>query len=282
MSIYMHIQTSSLNVGIIGCGWLGTALAMELLKNKANVVASTTSVEKQSLLKELGINTELLTLPCDLSMLTKLKIFQQQQLVICIPPQLKQGKTNYQEKIALLLKAAEQGCIKRVILISTTAVYRGLTGIITELSVPDSRNEKVRCLVKAEQLVQHFMGEKAIIRFAGLVGTDRHPGRFLAGKTGLTDANTSVNLIHQHDAVAIIIALLSQPKLTGIFNGVSNTKATRQQFYQQAAKKLNLTPPEFINEPRATKLDKVINSDKIQHKLGYQLVYADLFSYLND
>jgi nucleoside-diphosphate-sugar epimerase len=286
----MKTSTKPLSVGIIGCGWLGTALALSLLKTQAKVIATTTSATKQENLTRLGITTNLLTLPCAIKALNKLPIFKQQQLVICITPQLKYGKYDYAEKIANIAKAAEYNNVKHIILLSTTAVYRGLSGKIDETVNVNLDNEKVQCLIKAENELANFSGQTSIIRLAGLVGENRHPGNFLAGKTKLANAQAQVNVIHQQDAVGIIKTLLTLNETSTeqvnrrhsdeIYNAVSLTRASRQKFYQQAAKALALTPPEF-NPNNVNTTDKMISAKKIQDKLNYQFVYPDLLAWLN-
>jgi len=284
----MTAKPSELHVGIIGCGWLGSALAKELQRNNNHVIVTTTTMTKQPKLTQLGLQNELLTLPDDKAKLSAFNIFKQHQLVICIPPQLKHGQKNYIDKIKLLVSAANQGSVKRLILISTTAVYRGLTGKVNENSILNLGDEKVQALVLAEQALNNFKGESAIIRFAGLVGEDRHPGNFLARKTQLINGDAPVNIIHQHDAVGIIMSLLinintatshfSRQKTT-IFNGVSCTHPSRKSFYQQAAKSLQLTQPQF-DDSKALTESKIICAKKIQDKLNYQFVYPDLLAWL--
>ena len=272
----MHQKIKS--VAIVGCGWLGTALAKSLVAQQVNVKATTTRVDKITLLAKLGITAELLVLPSNEQRLENHSIFQQQQLVIAITPQLKYGKKDYAKKITNLIKIAEKKAVEKIILISTTGVYRGLNGEITEETLLKQTEAKVAALVAGEQAVLASSLKSTIIRFAGLVGEDRHPGRFLAGKTQLSNANERVNLIHQQDAVAILLAVLTHSEVTGIFNGVSNTTATRKHFYQQAAKALQLTPPEFKEELKPS--TKFISAKKIQDKLALKLVYPDLMAWL--
>ena len=276
-----NVEIAALKVAIIGCGWLGSALATSLLAHQASVVATTTSVKKQKMLNQLGINTELLLLPALFTSLTNPKICAQKYWVICIPPQLKQGKKDYAEKIASLVGAAEQSGVERLILISTTALYGGLTGSIDENSALNSADEKVQALLAGENAAKQFSGKVSIVRFAGLVGKDRHPGKFLAGKTHLLDGNSRVNLIHQEDAVGIILAVLTHKNTVGVFNGVSETKASRTQFYQQAANNLNLPLPTFNEHQKGQPRNgKLICGDKIRDKLQYQFVYPNLLVWL--
>ncbi len=275
----LNINTS---VGIMGCGWLGTALAQCLLNDNIEVFATVTSIEKQKVLKNLAINSEQVQLPTSVNELKNKHVFKQAQLVICITPQLKYGKKDYALKIKNIISAANNGQVEHIILISTSAVYGNLIGNISEDAVLDLNNEKVQALVNAEQALEGFLGAKTILRLTGLVGEDRHPGRFLAGKTALSNANAAVNLIHQQDAVGILRCLLMNRKgsqKTEIFNACCNTHITRKEFYQKATKTINLTPPTFLPDTKQSKR-KIIVTKKIQDKHNYQFVYPELLTWL--
>lgn len=86
-----------------------------------------------------------------------------------------------------------------------------------------------------------------ILRLAGLVGTDRHPGRFLAGKTGVKGAR-KVNLVHQEDVIAAIELLLNRPKGGHLYNLCAPIHPRKRDFYPACARALQLTPPEFAVE----------------------------------
>jgi len=281
-------ESSELQVGIIGGGWLGCALATELKRHHDQVIVTTTTLEKQPKLKQQGFKCELLSLPDDKKTLNLLDVFKQQQLVICIPPQLKRGNKHYIENIKTLVNAANMGNIQQLILISTTGVYGGLSGKVNEESHLQITHKKVHTLRLAEEELHNFKGNSCIIRFAGLVGEDRHPGDFLAGKTQLTNGAAPVNLIHQRDAVGIIVGLLKSMNRTNdlfvqqktiVFNGVSSAHPNRKQFYQQAANALKLTPPQFDDKQALTD-SKIICAQKIQDTLNYRFVYPDLLAWL--
>ena len=88
-------------ISILGCGWLGTPLAEALIKNGCSVSGSTTSIEKISLLKNLGVEPFLLSVEGNtikgdvLSFLKKSSV-----LIINIPPKLRGNLAdNFVEKI---------------------------------------------------------------------------------------------------------------------------------------------------------------------------------------
>lgn len=270
--------------GIVGCGWLGLALAKTLLKQGHQLVATSAQAENVSNLRAAGINAHTLVLPGvsgsdDDKALLANPVFATQQLVICIPPRLKQGLSDYPEKIKCLVAAAEQAKVKRLILLSSSAVYNGLSGKVDEKSRLDFSAPKVSTLHQAEQAVLNFSGQACILRLTGLVGPGRHPGRFLAGKTGLKQAQDPVNLIHQQDAVGLISALLASTEAVGIFNAVSLTSISRQSFYTRAAEALDLAVPGFSSSDGAP-AGKLIDGAKARQQLQYNFVFDDLLSWL--
>lgn len=275
------VENVANSVGIIGCGWLGEALARLLMQESIPVTATTTREEKAVELNQAGINSRVLQLPQASSLLSEHDIFSCRQLVICITPQLKKGRVDYPEKISQLVAAAEKNGIEKIILLSTSSVYNGLEGEVFEDTGLDVSANKVAILAKAEQSVLNFSGLSAVMRLTGLIGSARHPGRFLAGKTGLANPDAAVNLIHQADALGLIFCLLKQKQAQGVFNGVANTRVSRELFYQQAALALSLPLPAFNEQDRGV-TGKVINGDKGRCELSYEYQYDDLVLWMQN
>jgi len=280
------------SVGIIGCGWLGTALAKRLLAKHYKVLTTTAHDSSAGKLNDQGINADKLVLPSPLTseQFAQSRVFSQSQLVICLPPRLKLGQSDYPEKIKQIVAAAQLSGVKHIIMISSTAIYNGLSGKISEQHSLDFNADKVRVMYDAEQELLKFSGQANIIRLSGLIGPERHPGRFLSAKKTFSNPDGVVNLIHQQDAVGIIEALLlrsNEPKLNkAIYNGVSDTHVTRECFYQQAAKSLNLPAPQFIKainsiEGEGAAMSKKILGNKMQNELGYRFIYNDLVTWLS-
>lgn len=268
------------SVGIIGCGWLGKALAKALQEKNTPVLATSSQISNVEQLNEQGIKAEQLTLPAEVKELSEHKVFTQQNLIIAITPKFKQGRTDYPEKIAQLVSAAKiKAQVKRIIFISSSGIYQGLSGLVNEENELDLTIKKVNLLAEAEQAVLAFNSHASVLRLAGLVGPERHPGKFLLAKKVLSDAKNKVNLIHQADAVGLILSLLSQQKVSGIFNGVSDTHVSKQEYYQCAAQALGLSLPKF-DLSMATANSRVVCGDKAKQVLGYSFVYPDLLAWL--
>lgn len=290
-----------MSVSIIGCGWLGQALAKRLLANNSNIIASYQSPQSHEKLKALDIPATQLVLPLvdDVMSYHQLdnivgvdkRLFQQDVLIIAIPPQLKKGRVDYPLKIQQLVHLAELGNIKHIILLNSTAIYNGLEGRVDEASQLAVKAEKVASLFAAEQAVSMFSKRVHILRLAGLVGPNRHPGKFLQSKRVFENAAAQVNLVHQMDVVNILerlIQLDNTESKQSIYNVVSNTNSDRQSYYQRAAQVLNLPVPEFAVEqqqnqsPEKTIIGKKIIGEILRSELAYHYQYDDLLRWLSE
>lgn len=273
-------------VSIIGCGWLGQALASQLIEENISVVGSYQSPTTKAKLNALGIDAIELILPLSENVahseFSYSQLFQQNTLVIAIPPQLKKGQTDYPRKVAQLVDLAEQGNVEKIIFLNSTAIYNGLTGEVNEESELDPRASKVQPLLEAEQAVRRFSKQTIILRLAGLVGPQRHPGKFLQLKREFANAKSPVNLVHQADVVNVIkyfFCLGIKTSEAQIFNVVSKTNCTREHYYQTAAQALHLSQPEFKNDVMKT-LGKKVQGQRLREITGYHYQYDDLLQWV--
>ena len=270
----LHYKT----VGIIGCGWLGKALAKTLIGSDYLPIGTTQRQENLDSLNQMGIQAELLSLPLEDIKNTKNRVFDCCTLVICLPPQIRQGKKDYPQKIAQIVASAEQGRVEKIILISTTAIYGDLLGEVDESTALDLNNEKVKVLNEAEQQVLAFNKQSIVIRCGGLVGENRHPGKFLRHKRMLSSPNAYVNLVHQHDVIAIILEFIVSEHLKGVFNLSSQMQVSKRHFYAIAASALDIPTPDF-DESSPVELGKQVMTGKIRNCLSYQFKFDDLVSW---
>lgn len=109
-------------------------------------------------------------------------------MVLNIPPGLRRGANDYLSSLERLLPVIAASSIKRLLFISSSGVYPQSQGVVTEATSVDAPADSYSgTLAMAEQKILALANEGlkvTVIRFAGLVGPGRHPGRFLAGKKG--------------------------------------------------------------------------------------------------
>lgn len=240
-------MTTINTISILGCGWYGLALAKALVHNGLNVKGSTTSADKLGVLAEAGIKPYLVSFAPDNESYDG-DFFNCDVLWICIPPRGRQGEAGgYLGKLKRIALAATQHKVKHVVFISSTGVYGDVNAEVNELDAPQPDTDSGKALLSVETFLQQQTAFTAtIIRFGGLVGPGREPGRFFAGKKGIPNGLAPVNLIHLDDCVGLSIALLQQQAFGRVYNACTPHHPTKAHFYKQAALKAGLEAPEFI------------------------------------
>ncbi|WP_298395572.1 SDR family oxidoreductase [Flavobacterium sp.] len=273
-------------ISILGCGWLGLPLAKSLIEKGFSINGSTTSVEKIAVLEKAGISPFQINLFEDrIEGNLDLFLSNSEVLIIDIPPKLRGNfSENFVAKIQNIIPFIEKSSVEKVFFVSSTSVYADDNSIITEDKIPNPDTESGRQLLEAEQLLQSNNNfQTTIIRFGGLIGEDRHPIKFLAGRKNIENPEGPINLIHQIDCIGIIEEIIKKglrqaqsDNCNEVFNAVAPFHPTRKEYYTQKAIELNLPLPEFddpSNSEQAqqskTSIGKTILSDKIEQVLKY-------------
>lgn len=251
-----------MNWTIIGCGWLGTRLAKSLLQNGNNVLATTTSSENQLILLQKGINSTVFKLTSQIS--TEIIDFSE-IVVLSIPPFSREKPVEYGNALSELVNQFKS--TTQFIFLGSTGIYPQKSGLFSEEYEFDKK-EQANSLFQAEKkLVRCLKHRLTILRLGGLFGNDRHPIYHLAGKIGVKNPLGKINFAGDNDIIFIIQELASQKKLGGIFNLVFPEHPTREEYYSQKAKKLNLIAPKFED---VTSITREITSEKIQSVLNFR------------
>ncbi|NTW49260.1 MAG: NAD(P)H-binding protein [Chlorobiales bacterium] len=263
-------------ISIFGCGWLGLPLAKFLISQGYGVKGSTTTAEKLDALKNDGIEPFLIKLEPEIDGERIASFLESQVLVVNIPPQRREDIVPYhQRQIESLIQAVKKSPVKKVVFVSATSVYPPLNRVVREDDAvnPDTSVGEALCKVE-RMLVDESAFETTVIRFCGLIGYDRKPGRFYAGKKNLTGGSEPVNIIHQDDCVQIIFEIIRQQKWGKVYNACSDKHPLRKDFYTKAAELSEFEKPEFIDDGKPV-FFKVVNSDKLKKELGFSFKYPD-------
>ncbi|WP_373100520.1 MULTISPECIES: SDR family oxidoreductase [Pasteurellaceae] len=265
------------SVAIVGLGWLGLPLARHL-KNLGWEVKGTKrthdGVEQMRLLRletyHLELTPEINADPDDLSAL-----FAVRSLVINIPPSQYFFELNqYVEGVKNLVNEALLQGVQHIIFISSSSVFAEVSGRFDESVPPQPDSETGRALKAIEQwLFQLSDIDCDIVRFSGLVGDDRHPVRFLAGKQALSGGNTPVNLVHVEDCARAIQLLLETPGSQRLYHLSAPLHPNKAEYYARMAQRLGVAPPQFICS--AQDPQRIILADKICRELGFVYQYPD-------
>jgi len=249
--------------GVIGCGWLGLPFAKYSIKIGDKVIGSTTSKEKVQILRDAGISPVLLSTNSN----DKLdNLFTScNYILLNIPPS--NLKENYAKEMLTLSQQFNSEA--KVIFISSTSVYADKNQDATESDKLDGQGRSAPYIIEVEKILQQKLNERlTIIRMAGLVGGERHPAKYMSGKT-YENGKDKINLIHLEDCIGLINEVVQQNYFGEIINGCSTDHPRKMDYYTWAAKKMNVTPPIF-QEKEGTWKEVSNNKSKISLKYSYK------------
>ena len=265
MRLRVLVAKKMKTISIIGLGWIGEPLAFYLQEKGMNVMGSTTSVEKQEKLTQKGIQAVRFSLNPHPEGVGFNALFHAEILVVNIPPRSRSGNGAFHlEQIKYLRSLIDNSAIRKVIFVSSTGVYPEVTsagkyGEDFQISVENAGNNTI---FRAEQLMEK--GRKydlTILRFGGLLGDDRVPGKYFSGKEHVA-GHTRVNFIHRKDAVRMLAWVIENELWNETFNGVAPIHPLRRDIYEKNALDLGIAPPaSYQNEPEGN--DRLIDSGKI-------------------
>lgn len=262
-------------VSVLGCGWLGLPLAAELVKRGYSVKGSVRSNLKFPALIKAGIQPYVLELLPEISGSNTAGFFSCDTLIVNFPPERRPDIEQFlAAQLEALLTEVIENKIGHVLFISSTSVYPDVNRIVMEDDRLQPEKGSGKALVLAEaMLLERSEFTTTVVRFGGLVGPDRLPGRFLAGKKNIPNGDAPVNMIHQQDCIEIICQIIKQQVWGEVFNAAADEHPLRKDYYSAAALQAGLDLPEFAIETETS--FKVISSEKLKSRLGYSFMHPD-------
>ncbi len=270
-----------LRISVLGCGWLGLPLAVELVKAGYPVKGSTTDKKKLDVLK----NDHVIPYHIVLDPLFSMGEPEFFECDVCVynipPPRIRLAEKYFIKQTSEVLRILDEvnNTPVKLLFVSSTSVYPSNNGIVKEKDAVNPEKSSGRTLLRAEYILKESAhGETTVVRFGGLVGHDRNPAKFLAGRKGLKGGDNPVNLIHRDDCIGIIMRIIEQEKWGYTFNACMPEHPLRKEFYTRAAEKLNLPVPEF--NPLHDDGYKIVDSTFLMKELNYSFKYTDPFKVL--
>jgi len=270
------LDKSSKSISIIGCGWLGMPLALELQNSGFKVQGTVRTLTKTESFNNSGINFFQLDLNPETESIPEIgsEFWQSDIFVLTIPPS---EPTNYCERFSKILDIiAKQPRRLSIIYTSSTGVYGKSKGLLNETSPLNPDRPGAAAVVECEKLLlgKNDIFDVCILRLAGLVGPGRAPGRFFAGKKNLGSGSSPVNLVQLDDCVGMIVRLIKLKIKKGIYNICADQHPMHREFYPAQAIKLGLESPEYgIDSPDADM--KIIDNRLLKNVLDYAYIYPD-------
>ncbi len=278
-----------MRVLIVGCGYVGLPLGMELVRQGHTVFGLRRSAAAEAQLLAAGITPLAgdITKPETLAPLPR----DFDWVVNCVASgggDAAGYRQIYWQGTANLLAWLAPHPPQKFLYTSSTGVYGQDDGsTVRESSPTEPAAETARVLVETEKLLLAAQTSRqvpaVILRVAGIYG----PGRGFAFKQFLKneariegDGSRVMNMIHRDDLIGCIIAALQSSRPGEIYNAVDDEPVTQLHFYTWLAATLGKNPPEQVPEnPEGTRkrgvTNKRVSNRKLKMELGWPFRYPN-------
>ena len=273
---------------ILGCGYVGTAVARLARPAGLRVEALTRNPARAAELDKLGVKAVVADLGTEY---WHERIAPGADLVLnCVSSggsSLDSYRRSYVEGMRSLLAWAGRGAVGTLVYTSSTSVYPQEGGMIEETAPTTGAGDTAQILLEAEDLLRASgagIGRWFILRLAGIYGPGRHHllDQLRLGANELAGSGDHrLNLVHQGDIVAAIFAAFGAPTAAGnqIFNVADDAPAPKSEVVRWLAERLGRSPPRFAGGAASTRRgfaappDRVISNGKIKATLGWRPEY---------
>ena len=268
---------------ILGCGYIGSALAEVALEKNWTVSALTRNEETGRKLERLGVQNVVVS-RLDSDEWHSYIDPNQDFVVNCVgafSPSLDGYVTSYIEGQKSAMKWIEAGKVNSYLFTSSCSVYPQ-TGrkLVEETASCAGVSEKGGLLLAAEGLAfppPSSIGRSFILRLGGIYGPGRH---LLANKVknGVAmegNAGRILNLIHRDDAVSAILACLlaDESNLGRIYNLTDSSPSARGEIVEWLANKFGVSPPSFSEDDKEDTPNRKISCQRIMNELNWSPKY---------
>ncbi len=273
------------NVAIIGCGYVGTAVADYWQQQGHSITATTTSRERLGVLQEIASRATVMR-GNDLNAVQSV-LQNQDTVVVSVAPTGDRlvNATVYEDTYLSTAKNLAQALrqtpsVKQLIYLSSYSVYGNRDGGWVDESSPVAPiGPRGEVLHEAEQILLQAESQRVcVLRLGGIYGPGRELIRSfgaLAGQTLPGRGDRFINWIHLDDIVwAIEFARLN--RLQGIYNLVDDSKLTVRELVDQVCVRYGL--PKVTWD--ASKLNWQNNNVRVSNQklkgVGFQLIHPQL------
>ena len=270
-----------MNILIIGCGYVGSAVASCWQKQGHNLTVTTTTPEKISTLKNIA-NTAVILQGNDYNTLAQLV---ENQDLILLTLGAKGGK--FYEQVYLktaenLVKALQfNPTVKQLIYTSSYGILGNQNGNWTDEKVmPNPANENQQILAKTEQILLNMSNSNIkvfILRLAGIYGKNREILKIFkswAGTIRPGNGQEYSNWIHLKDIVRAI-DFVAKKQLPGIYHLGNDTPMKRKDLLDKMCQKYGLDAIKWDLNPQGIRPTNLRLSNQKIKEAGFTFLHPE-------
>lgn len=273
-----------MNIGILGCGYVGTAVA-RLWHQNNHITATTTTKERVSELEQVA--QKVAVIKGDNEADIKSFAHDQDIILLSVAPTRPLGADGYEETYLRtaknLVKALQQTpTVKQLIYTGSYSVYGNKDGAwVDEESPLTPANRNGEILAQTEQVLMAASSPNlkvCILRLGGIYGEGRELTKIFSRAFGTTrpgNGEDFTNWIHLDDIVSAVDFAAAQ-QLQGIYNLVCDRPLVSRDLLDSLSQKYNL--PKVLWNPSESEVrpyNARVSNQKIK-AAGYKFVHPEI------
>ena len=264
-----------MKIAIIGCGYVGTAVAQYWHDAGLNVVATTTRANRMSELMTVADRVEVLE-GTDAERL-RLALAGRQVVLLCVGSKQKSHyRETYLGTAQTLAQVLPDTEVEQLIYTSTCSVYGQHEGAwVTEEMPPIPATENGKIIEATEQTLLETATphrQVCILRLGGIYGPGRTLEKIysrLAGTTRSGKGHEGSNWVHLDDIVGAI-DWVRQKRLSGIYNLVQDEILTVRELVTTVCDRYHLDPVKWDENKPSDRPYNIRASNAKLKQSGYQ------------
>lgn len=273
----LQITQTNMKIAILGCGYVGQAIAQQWHQAGHELTVTTTSPQKISTLERIAQHVHLL----EGNNLEHLREICEGQQVILLSVGSK-GRTADSYRFAYLetaqtLKEVLQSnsTVQQIIYTSSYSIVGDHGGIWVDETTPDKPETVFANILKeTEQVLLSLESpnrQACILRLGGIYGENREILKIFRSWFGTTrpgDGQEHGNWVHLDDIVSGI-EFARQHHLSGVFNLVNDVPVQRKAMLEELAQKYHLPSVDWdSSQPSTRAFDVKVSNQKLK-SLGF-------------
>ena len=286
MSLDSHRFFTGKHLIVLGCGYIGGAVARQALGRGLKVTALTRNPSTAGTLRS-GIDV----IEADLATHAWHEVMSPQAdfVLNCVSSGgggIEGYHQSYVDGMQSIMTWSRQTKIGTFVYTGSTSVYPQDGGISVDETAPTKpTNERSTLLLETENLVRTStsFGRWFILRLAGIYGLGRHHilDQLRMGLPLTGSGSHRLNLAHREDICSAIWSVFAAPEqvTNEVFNVADDAPVSKAELAQWLADSLGLAAPRF--DPAASSVrrrvvpDRVILNTKLKQLLAWQPSFSD-------
>ena len=273
-----------MKITIIGCGYVGSAVARMWHEAGDEVIVTTTNPDKKEQLK--AIASEVAILTGDDLVGLKQVVADRDLILLSVgakqrtPEAYRQAYLETAQNVVAAIRATDS--VQQLIYTSSYGILGNKSGVlIDETTLPKPITEGTEIMYQTEQVllsVPESEFKTCIFRLSGIYGAGRELIKIFKRRAGTTQAGRGddyTNWVHLDDIVQAI-AFAREHQLQGIYNLNSDQVLTTKEFFQNLFQAHNLSPITWDSSQAATRPYNMILSNQKLKDAGFKLIHPQI------